>query len=188
MPLSVVPGGYVVGQESALVNHLNGGPAIPTFTPPMPFEQGVRRRPTLVNNAETLAQLALIARHGATWFRELGTPSQPGSALVTLSGPVAYAGVYEIEHGASLTLADRCRRRRHRGAARGAARRLRRHMDRRLAARAASRSSDEHLARTTHRSAPASCCCSRRTPARWPRPRASLAGWPIRARASADRA
>ena len=68
----------------------------------MPFEQGVRRRPTLINNAETLAQLALIARHGSTWFRELGTPSQPGSALVTLSGPVAYPGVYEIEHGASL--------------------------------------------------------------------------------------
>jgi NADH:ubiquinone oxidoreductase subunit F (NADH-binding) len=103
MQLSVVPGGYVAGQESALVNHLNGGPAIPTFTPPMPFEQGVRRRPTLINNSETLAQLALIARYGSTWFRELGTPSQPGSALVTLSGPVAYPGVYEIEHGASLT-------------------------------------------------------------------------------------
>jgi NADH:ubiquinone oxidoreductase subunit F (NADH-binding) len=101
--LSVVPSGYVAGQESALVNHLNGGPAIPTFTPPMLFEQGVRRRPTLINNAETLAQLALIARHGSTWFRELGMPSQPGSALVTLSGPVAYPGVYEIEHGASLT-------------------------------------------------------------------------------------
>ncbi len=102
MQLSTVPTGYVAGQESALVNHLNGGPALPTFTPPMPFEQGVRRRPTLINNAETLAQLALIARYGSTWFRELGTPSQPGSALVTLSGPVAYPGVYEIEHGASL--------------------------------------------------------------------------------------
>ncbi|HEV7527429.1 MAG TPA: NADH-ubiquinone oxidoreductase-F iron-sulfur binding region domain-containing protein [Solirubrobacteraceae bacterium] len=101
--LSVVPSGYVVGQESALVNHLNGGPAIPTFSPPLPFQQGLRRRPTLINNAETLAQLALIARHGSTWFRELGTPSQPGSALVTLSGPVAYPGVYEIEPGSSLT-------------------------------------------------------------------------------------
>jgi NADH:ubiquinone oxidoreductase subunit F (NADH-binding) len=103
MQLSVVPSGYVAGQESALVNHLNGGAAIPTFASPMPFEQGVRRRPTLINNAETLAQLALIGRYGSTWFRELGTPSQPGSALVTLSGPVAYPGVYEIEHGASLS-------------------------------------------------------------------------------------
>ncbi|HWF33021.1 MAG TPA: NADH-ubiquinone oxidoreductase-F iron-sulfur binding region domain-containing protein [Solirubrobacteraceae bacterium] len=101
--LSVVPSGYVSGQESALVNHLGGGAALPKSTPPMPFEQGVKRRPTLINNAETLAHVALIARHGSAWFRELGTPSQPGSALVTLSGPVAHAGVYEIEPGSSLS-------------------------------------------------------------------------------------
>jgi NADH:ubiquinone oxidoreductase subunit F (NADH-binding) len=101
--LATVPGHYVAGQESALVNYLNGGPAKPTFTPPMPFEQGVGRRPTLVNNAETVAHAALIARHGASWFRQLGTASQPGSALVTLSGPLAHPGVYEIEHGASLS-------------------------------------------------------------------------------------
>ena len=101
--LVTVPSHYVAGQESALVNYLNGRPARPTFTPPLPFEQGVRRRPTLVDNVETLAHVALIARHGAAWFRELGTPTQPGSALVTLSGPVAHPGVYEIEHGASLT-------------------------------------------------------------------------------------
>lgn len=101
--LASCPQGYVVGQESALVNHLNGGPPKPTFTPPMPFEKGVRRRPTLVNNAETLAHVALIARHGARWFRELGLTDQPGSTLVTLSGPLAYPGVYEVEFGASLT-------------------------------------------------------------------------------------
>ncbi len=102
MHLTAVPGSYVAGQEAALVNYLNGAPAIPTFTPPMVFEQGVRRRPTLVANAETLAHVALIARHGSEWFRQLGTPSQPGSALVTLSGALAHPGVYEIEHGASL--------------------------------------------------------------------------------------
>ena len=100
--LATVPSHYVAGQESALVNFLGGGPALPTFTPPLPFEQGLRRRPTLVNNAETLAHLALIARHGAAWFREIGTPAQAGSALVTLSGPVRHPGVYEIEHGSSL--------------------------------------------------------------------------------------
>ncbi len=100
---TTVPSHYVAGQESALVSYLDGGPAKPTFTPPLPFQQGVRRRPTLVNNVETLAHLALIARHGAGWFRELGTPGQPGSALVTLSGAVAHPGVYEIEHGASLS-------------------------------------------------------------------------------------
>jgi NADH:ubiquinone oxidoreductase subunit F (NADH-binding) len=100
--LTTVPHGYVAGQESALVNHLSGGPAKPTFTPPLPFEAGVRRRPTLVDNVETLAHIALIARHGADWFRWLGPLSQPGSTLVTLSGPVSRPGVYEIEHGASL--------------------------------------------------------------------------------------
>lgn len=98
-----VPDTYISGQESALVNHLSGGPAIPTFTPPMAFQRGVRRRPTLVNNAETLAHLALIARHGPKWFRALGTPAQPGSTLVTLAGDVRRPGVYEIEYGASLS-------------------------------------------------------------------------------------
>jgi NADH:ubiquinone oxidoreductase subunit F (NADH-binding) len=101
--LRPVPHRYVAGHESALVNHLSGGPALPTFTPPRPFERGVRGRPTLVCNVETFAHLALIARHGAAWFRELGTPEQPGSALVTLAGTVAHPGVYEIEHGSPLS-------------------------------------------------------------------------------------
>ncbi len=102
LTLASVPGGYVAGQESALISGLEGREALPTFTPPLPFERGLRRRPTLVNNAETLAHVALIARHGANWFRSIGTQEHPGSALVTLSGPVAYPGVYEIEAGASL--------------------------------------------------------------------------------------
>jgi NADH:ubiquinone oxidoreductase subunit F (NADH-binding) len=101
--LVVTPNHYVAGQESALVNHLNGGWALPTFTPPLPLERGVRGRPTLVSNAETLAHLALIARHGPRWFRELGTAAQPGSALLTLSGDVPHPGVYEIEYGSPLT-------------------------------------------------------------------------------------
>jgi NADH:ubiquinone oxidoreductase subunit F (NADH-binding) len=102
LSIAGVPASYVAGQETALVHHLNGGPAKPTFTPPLPFERGVRRRPTLVSNAETLAHLALIARHGAAWFRELGTPAQPGSTLVTLSGAVGLPGAYEIEPGVRL--------------------------------------------------------------------------------------
>jgi NADH:ubiquinone oxidoreductase subunit F (NADH-binding) len=98
-----VPAHYVAGQETALLNWLGGGAAKPTFTPPLPFEAGLRRRPTLLSNVETLAHMGLIARHGADWFRQLGTPAQPGSALVTVSGPVAHPGVYEIEHGCSLS-------------------------------------------------------------------------------------
>jgi len=103
LTLASVAGGYVAGQETALINALEGRPALPGFTPPMPSERGLRRRPTLVNNAETLANVALIARHGAPWFRSLGTPSHPGSALVTLMGPLAYPGVYEIENGSSMS-------------------------------------------------------------------------------------
>jgi NADH:ubiquinone oxidoreductase subunit F (NADH-binding) len=101
--LASVPSRFVAGQESALVNFLSGGPATPSFTPPLPFEYGVRGRPTLVNNPETLAHLALIGRHGPDWFRSLGSTSQPGSTLLTLHGPVAYPGVYEVEHGAPLS-------------------------------------------------------------------------------------
>jgi NADH:ubiquinone oxidoreductase subunit F (NADH-binding) len=97
-----IPYGYVCGQESAVISHLNGAAAKPTFTPPMIFERGVGGRPTLLSNAETFAHVALIARHGGDWFRGLGTPEHPGSALITLSGPLAAPGVYEIEHGAPL--------------------------------------------------------------------------------------
>jgi NADH:ubiquinone oxidoreductase subunit F (NADH-binding) len=64
--------------------------------------RGVDGRPTLIQNAETLAHLALISRQGADWFRELGPPDDPGSTLVSLGGAVARRGVYEVECGTSL--------------------------------------------------------------------------------------
>lgn len=99
----LVPDRFITGQESALISHINGGPGLPTFTPPRPFERGVARRPTLVNNAETLAHVALIARYGPQWFRGLGTTHEPGSTLVTLSGALTRPGVYEIEYGTPLS-------------------------------------------------------------------------------------
>ena len=102
LSLVAAPVGYVVGEESALVHWLNGGEPKPTFVPPRPFERGVHGRPTLVQNFETLAQLALIARFGADWFRAVGTPDDPGSVLVTLSGAVREPGVYELAGGTEL--------------------------------------------------------------------------------------
>jgi NADH:ubiquinone oxidoreductase subunit F (NADH-binding) len=97
--VTLVPHRYVASEESALVRRLNGGPALPAFTPPRPFERGVGGRATLVNNVETLANLALIARHGPDWFRTAGTADAPGTTLVTVSGAVAAPGVYEIPLG-----------------------------------------------------------------------------------------
>ncbi len=97
-----VPDRFVAGEETALVRFLNGGPALPAFTPPRPFERGVGGAPTLVQNVETLAHIALIARFGADWFRGAGTPDEPGTALVTLSGAIRNPGVYEIELGQTL--------------------------------------------------------------------------------------
>ena len=91
--------GYVAGEESAVINYLNGGPPVPSFVPPLPFERGFRGRPTLIQNAETLAQIALVARFGDRWFRELGTTADPGSTLVTIAGAVAAPGVYETAFG-----------------------------------------------------------------------------------------
>ncbi|HLI60795.1 MAG TPA: NADH-ubiquinone oxidoreductase-F iron-sulfur binding region domain-containing protein [Solirubrobacteraceae bacterium] len=97
------PEGYVTGEETAVVHHLERGIAKPTFIPPRPYEHGLHGRPTLVQNPETLAQLALIARYGPEWFRELGSAADPGSVLVTISGAVAAPNVYELAFGTRMT-------------------------------------------------------------------------------------
>ena len=97
-----VPARYVASEQSSIVQYLNGGPAKPTFAPPRPHERGVRGLPTLVNNVETLAHLALIARYGDRWFRSAGLPAAPGSMLVTVSGAVCRPGIYEIELGTPI--------------------------------------------------------------------------------------
>ncbi|MFL5831130.1 MAG: NADH-ubiquinone oxidoreductase-F iron-sulfur binding region domain-containing protein [Solirubrobacteraceae bacterium] len=97
------PEGYIAGEESAVVNYLANDRALPTFVPPRPFERGYRGRPTLIQNPETLAQIALVARYGDGWYRELGTEADPGSALVTIVGAVAAPGVYELAFGTPMT-------------------------------------------------------------------------------------
>ena len=100
--LHALPHAYVSSESTALVRWLNGGPARPQGVPPGSHERGVARRPTLVHNVETLAHLALIARHGPGWFRQAGTAQDPGTTLVTVSGAVAAPGVLEVALGTPL--------------------------------------------------------------------------------------
>lgn len=91
------PHRYVAGESSALVQWIEGGPAMPTARPA--HGRGVGGRPTLVQNAETLAHLAQVANRGAEWFRALGTVDEPGTLLVTVSGAVARPSVVEVAVG-----------------------------------------------------------------------------------------
>jgi NADH:ubiquinone oxidoreductase subunit F (NADH-binding) len=96
------PTGYVSGEESAAVHFVNAGDARPTTTPPRPFERGVGGRPTLVQNVESLALAALIARRGRDWYTDKGR--RGGIGMITVSGAVNRAGVQEVECG--LTMGD----------------------------------------------------------------------------------
>jgi NADH:ubiquinone oxidoreductase subunit F (NADH-binding) len=93
---------FVAGEASAVVHWLERGIPTPTRTPPRLTERGLHGRPTLLQNVETLAHLALIARHGAEWYRAVGTEAEPGSMLVTLLGAVRRPGVYEVAIGTRL--------------------------------------------------------------------------------------
>jgi NADH:ubiquinone oxidoreductase subunit F (NADH-binding) len=79
---------FVGGEASAVVHWIERGIPTPTAAPPPLYERGLGGAPTLVQNVETLAHLALIARYGASWFRSVGTPEEPGSMLVTVLGAV----------------------------------------------------------------------------------------------------
>jgi NADH:ubiquinone oxidoreductase subunit F (NADH-binding) len=94
--------GFVAGQASAVVRWVHRGVPAPTATPPRLAQRGLRGAPTLVQNVETLAHLALIGRYGAAWFRSAGTPAEPGTMLVTTLGAVREPGVLEVGIGTPL--------------------------------------------------------------------------------------
>ncbi|NUP45827.1 MAG: hypothetical protein HOW97_00720 [Catenulispora sp.] len=106
--LHALPHGYVTSESTALVHWLNGGTARPLGPHPRTYEKGVQGRPTLVQNVETLAHLALVARHGPVWFREAGTAETPGTTLVTVAGAVENPGVLEVEAGIMIEEILRC--------------------------------------------------------------------------------
>ena len=93
---------YVSGEETAAVHFVNAGIALPTSIPPRPYERGVDGRPTLVQNVETLAHVALIARFGDEWYRSLGTGNASGTTLVTVGGAVPQTMLIEIPQGMAL--------------------------------------------------------------------------------------
>ena len=103
------PGEYLFGEETALLEVTEGRPPFPRVTPP--YVHGVEddestvateSPPTLANNVETLANVALILANGATWFRELGTAVSPGTVVCTVSGSTRRAGVGEVPLGTPL--------------------------------------------------------------------------------------
>lgn len=96
-------GAYICGEESALIESLEGKPGKPRIRPPFPVTHGYLGRPTIVNNVETFACAALIATRGAQWFRQAGTAQSPGTKLLSVSGDVAQPGIYEFPYGTRLS-------------------------------------------------------------------------------------
>ena len=92
-------GAYICGEETALLNSLEGLRGQPRLRPPFPAVEGLYASPTVINNVETLMNVPDIVERGADWFREVGTEKSPGTKMVTISGKVERPGNYEIPLG-----------------------------------------------------------------------------------------
>jgi [NiFe] hydrogenase diaphorase moiety large subunit len=100
--IHVGAGSYVCGEESALIESLEGKRGVPRNRPPYPVTHGYRQQPTVVNNVETLCAAALIAVHGGDWYRSLGTLKSAGTKILSVAGDVARPGLYEYPFGVTL--------------------------------------------------------------------------------------
>src|ERR687898_169682 len=92
-------GAYICGEETALLDSLEGKRGTPRLKPPFPAVQGLYDGPTLINNVETLANVPHIVASGADWFKRFGTEQSPGTKVVSVSGDVLRPGNYEVELG-----------------------------------------------------------------------------------------
>lgn len=102
-------GAYICGEETALLSSLEGERGNPRLKPPFPATEGLYRKPTVINNVETLANLPLIVERGAEWYTSMGTERSPGLKLFALSGHIRRPGVYELPLGTPLrTLIEEC--------------------------------------------------------------------------------
>jgi len=95
-------GAYICGEESALIESLEGKPGIPRIRPPFPVTHGYLGQPTVVNNVETLIAAAFIALKGSEWFRTKGTELSNGTKILSISGDCEFPGVYEYPFGTSI--------------------------------------------------------------------------------------
>ena len=95
-------GAYVCGEETALIESLEGKRGEPRTRPPYPTTNGLWNKPTLVNNVETLANIPAILRNGPEWYKAIGTPSSPGTKVYTIMGNVNFSGVIEVPMGITL--------------------------------------------------------------------------------------
>jgi NADP-reducing hydrogenase subunit HndC len=95
-------GAYICGEETALIESLEGNRGEPRPRPPYPPTYGLWGKPTLVNNVETLANVPAILRNGGSWYRQIGTPSSPGTKVYTILGNVNVTGLIEVPMGITL--------------------------------------------------------------------------------------
>lgn len=95
-------GAYICGEESALIESLEGKPGIPRIRPPFPVTHGYLGQPTVVNNVETFIAAAQITVHGADWFKAVGTSTSAGSKIFSISGDCEKPGIYEYPFGITI--------------------------------------------------------------------------------------
>ncbi len=95
-------GAFVCGEETALIHSIEGKRGEPTFKPPFPAVEGLWKKPTIVNNVETYANIPAIIRKGAKWFKSLGTEKSPGTKVFALAGKVDKVGLVEVPMGTTL--------------------------------------------------------------------------------------
>jgi NADH:ubiquinone oxidoreductase subunit F (NADH-binding)/NADH:ubiquinone oxidoreductase subunit E len=95
-------GGYVLGEESVILESIEGRRPMPRVRPPFPVTSGLFHMPTVINNVESLANVPLILSRGANWFRTLGSEQWPGTKLICVSGDVVQPGLVEVEIGTPL--------------------------------------------------------------------------------------
>ena len=95
-------GSYVCGEESGLIESMEGKRGEPRNRPPFPVQAGYLGQPTVVNNVETLCKVVPILLHGADWFKSIGTKESTGTKLLSISGDCQEAGVYEVEWGMTI--------------------------------------------------------------------------------------